>query len=71
MWWMWVPPEVSTFPGHQLTWARIMCALVRMKPNEARNDSRMRKCISFPAASMCLSYASERSCQSASTCPEW
>ena len=36
MWWMWSPPLVSTLPGHQLTWARIMWALVRMKPNERR-----------------------------------
>ena len=36
-WWMWVPPT-STFPGHQLTWARIMWALVRMKPNVSRNE---------------------------------
>ena len=55
MWWMWVPLFVSTFPGHQLTWARIMWVLVRMNPNEPRNASRMRKCISLPAASMCLS----------------
>ena len=55
MWWIWVPPLVSTFPGHQLTCALIMWALVRMKPNEQTKASRIRKWISFPVAWMCAS----------------
>ena len=36
MWCTWVPPLVSTFPGHQLTPARIMWVLVRMNANVTR-----------------------------------
>ena len=38
---MWVPPTV-TLPGHQLTWARIMWALVRMKPKVIRKATKNR-----------------------------
>jgi hypothetical protein len=49
---MCVPPLVSTLPGHHETCARIMCALVRMKPNESTKAIRIRKWVSLPAASM-------------------
>ena len=68
MWWTWVPPFVSTLPGHQLTCALIMCALVRMKENDARKDIRIRKWISLPASRMWASYASAISDQRASMC---
>jgi hypothetical protein len=45
---MWVPLLVWTLPGHQDTCARIMCALVRMKPNEQTNAIRTRKWSSLP-----------------------
>ncbi len=51
MWWMWVPPT-SRLPGHQLTPARIMWALVRMKPNESRNATRKRNAGSLPASTI-------------------
>src|SRR3954447_6741102 len=69
MWWTWVPPLVSTLPGHQLTWARIMWALPRMKPNESRKASRIRKWTSLPGPWMPLSYAFDRSSVSRSTGP--
>ncbi len=43
MWCTWVPPFVSTLPGHQLTCARIMWALVRMKPNDSMKATSTRK----------------------------
>ena len=49
---MWVPPFVSTLPGHHSTCARIRWALVRMKPNVIVKATRTRKWISLPAASM-------------------
>ena len=52
MWWMWRPPLVSTLPGHQLTWARIMWALVRMKPNESRNAQMQRNSASRPVSTI-------------------
>ncbi len=52
---MCVPPLVSTLPGHQLTCARIMCALVRMKPNEHRNAIRIRNASSLPGIWISLS----------------
>ncbi len=69
MWCTWVPPLVSTLPGHQLTCARIMCALVRMKPNDAAKDSRIRKWISLPGAWMPRSYAVATSSRNRSTGP--
>jgi hypothetical protein len=50
-WWMCVPPT-STFPGHQLTWALIMWALVRMNPNESRNATKKRNWVSLPVSTM-------------------
>ena len=50
-WWMWVPPT-STLPGHQLTCARIMCALVRMNAHESRNETKKRKAGSLPASTI-------------------
>ena len=38
---MWVPPT-STLPGHQLTWARIRWALVRMNPQLSRKATKNR-----------------------------
>ena len=52
MWWTCVPPLVSTFPGHQLTCALIMCALVRMKPKERTKATSTRKWSSLPGAWM-------------------
>ena len=42
-WWMCVPPT-ETLPGHQLTCARIMWVLVRMKPNVSRKATKNRNC---------------------------
>ena len=50
-----MPLFVSTLPGHQLTCALIMCALVRMKPNERTKAISTRKWSSFPGAWMPLS----------------
>jgi hypothetical protein len=50
-WWMWVPPT-ETLPGHQLTCALIMWALVRMKPNVSRKETKKRKCGSLPVSTM-------------------
>ncbi len=52
MWWMWVPPLVETFPGHQLTPARIMWVLVRMNPNVSRKATRNRNCGSRPVSTI-------------------
>ncbi len=52
MWWIWSPPLVSTLPGHQLTWARIMWALVRMNPNESRNAQMQRNSDSRPVSTI-------------------
>ncbi len=48
---MWVPPT-WTLPGHQLTWARIMYALVRMKPNVIRNETRNSSSGSLPVSTI-------------------
>jgi mannose/cellobiose epimerase-like protein (N-acyl-D-glucosamine 2-epimerase family) len=56
---MWVPPT-ETLPGHQLTWARIMCVLVRMKANVARKAQRKRKAGSLCASTMYVSNALPR-----------
>ena len=45
-----MPPLVSTLPGHHDTWARIMCALALMNPNEQTNAIRIRKWSSLPGA---------------------
>ncbi len=50
-WWMCVPPT-STLPGHQLTCARMRCALVLMKPNESRKASSTKSSASLPASTM-------------------
>src|SRR3954451_4354499 len=55
---MWVPPT-STFPGHQLTCALIMCALVRMKPNVIRNETKNRNSGRRPVSTIARSYTLE------------
>src|SRR3954454_15098257 len=55
-WWMCVPPT-ETLPGHQLTWALIMCVLVRMNPNVSKNATKKRKCGSRPVSTMPSWYA--------------
>src|SRR3954467_12866047 len=55
-WWMCVPPT-ETLPGHQLTWALIMCVLVLMKPNVSRKATKKRKCGSLPVSTMPSWYA--------------
>ena len=48
---MWVPPT-ETLPGHQLTWARIMWALVRMNPNVSRKATKKRNCALAPVSTI-------------------
>ena len=48
---MCVPPT-ETLPGHQLTCARIMWALVRMKPKVRRKATKKRKCGSRPVSTI-------------------
>src|SRR3954451_5070844 len=55
---MWVPPN-STFPGHHLTCALIMCALVRMKPNVIRNETKNRNSGRRPVSTIARSYTLE------------
>ena len=55
-WWMWVPPT-ETFPGHQLTCARIMWALVRMKLHDTRKETKKRNCGSRPVSTTHSWYA--------------
>jgi hypothetical protein len=52
MWWMCRPPLVSTFPGHQLTWALIMWVLVRMKPKATRKAQMQRNWGSRPVSTI-------------------
>src|SRR6185312_4853539 len=42
-WWTWRPLSLSMFPGHQLTSARIIRVLMRMKAKEPTNPTRTRK----------------------------
>ena len=51
MWWMCVPPT-ETLPGHQLTCARIMWVLVRMKPKVSRKATKKRNCGSRPVSTI-------------------
>ena len=57
-WWMCVPPTV-TLPGHQLTCALIMCALVRMNPNVIRNEKKNRNSGWRPVSTIARSYRLE------------
>lgn len=49
MWWMWVPPT-ETLPGHHETCARIMWALVLMKLQEMRKETKKRNWGSRPVS---------------------
>ena len=55
-WWMCVPPT-ETLPGHHFTCARIMCALVRMKPKVIKKATKKRKCGSRPVSTIPCWYA--------------
>src|SRR5206468_7897909 len=52
---MWVPPTL-TLPGHHLTWALIMWALVRMKPNVTRKETKNRNSAWRPVSTIARSY---------------
>ena len=45
-------PPIETFPGHQLTWARIMWVLIRMKPQVTSSATRKRKAGSRPVSTI-------------------
>ena len=48
-WWTWVPPT-ATLPGHQLTSARIMWVLRRMKPNVSRKVTKKKSSACLPVS---------------------